>query len=76
MARDHTVMVVYPPEFKLSRPGARGASAKSHSYPTSVENPDNQAVETWLLRVLRGAATEYPHFHWTFFVCSAKMEVR
>jgi len=31
-----------------------------------VESLDSQAVETWLLRVLR-AANDYPHVHWTFF---------
>jgi glycosyltransferase EpsF len=32
-----------------------------------VESLDNQAVETWLLRVLRAATNDYPHIHWTFF---------
>jgi glycosyltransferase involved in cell wall biosynthesis len=32
-----------------------------------VENLNHQAVETWLLRVLRGAANDYPHVQWTFF---------
>jgi hypothetical protein len=40
-----------------------------------VENLDNQAVENWLLRVLRGAGEEYPHIHWTFF-CDVGREGR
>jgi glycosyltransferase involved in cell wall biosynthesis len=32
-----------------------------------VENLNNQAVESWLLRVLRVAAVDHPHLHWTFF---------
>ena len=32
-----------------------------------VENLDNQAVETWLLRVFRVAARDYPDYQWTFF---------
>ena len=32
-----------------------------------VESLDNQAIETWLLRVLRAASKDYPHIHWTFF---------
>lgn len=32
-----------------------------------VESLDNQAVETWLLRVLRATTNDYPHIHWTFF---------
>lgn len=32
-----------------------------------VESLDNQAVESWLLRVLRAAAVDYPHIKWTFF---------
>ena len=37
-----------------------------------VENLNNQAVETWLLRVLRGAGEDYPHVHWTFFCVLGK----
>lgn len=32
-----------------------------------VENLNNQAVESWLLRVARAAKDEYSHVHWTFF---------
>jgi len=32
-----------------------------------VENLNNQAVESWLLRVLRVASEKSPHIHWTFF---------
>ena len=32
-----------------------------------VESLDSQAVETWLLRVLRATTKDYPHIHWTFF---------
>lgn len=32
-----------------------------------VESLDNQAVESWLLRVLRAASSDYPHIKWTFF---------
>ena len=32
-----------------------------------VENLDRQAVENWLLRVLREASRDYPNSHWTFF---------
>ena len=32
-----------------------------------VESMDQQAVETWLLRILRGAQEAYAHVHWTFF---------
>jgi glycosyltransferase EpsF len=37
-----------------------------------VENLNNQAVETWLLRVLRVAREHYPHLHWTFFCVLGK----
>lgn len=37
-----------------------------------VENLNNQAVETWLLRVLRAASKDYPHVHWTFFCTLGK----
>jgi len=37
-----------------------------------VENLDNQAVETWLLRVLRAGREVYPHIHWTFFCVLGK----
>jgi glycosyltransferase involved in cell wall biosynthesis len=36
-----------------------------------VENLDNQAVENWLLRVLR-ASKDHPHIHWTFFCTLGK----
>lgn len=32
-----------------------------------VENLNNQAVESWLLRVARVATFEYPHVQWTLF---------
>jgi glycosyltransferase involved in cell wall biosynthesis len=32
-----------------------------------VESLDNQAVESWLLRVLRAAASDYSQIKWTFF---------
>lgn len=32
-----------------------------------VESLDNQAVESWLLRVLSAARETYPHVSWTFF---------
>lgn len=32
-----------------------------------VESLDNQAVETWLLRVLRATTNDYRHIQWTFF---------
>ncbi len=32
-----------------------------------VESLDRQAVESWLLRVLRTTACDYPHIRWTFF---------
>jgi glycosyltransferase involved in cell wall biosynthesis len=32
-----------------------------------VETLNDQAVENWLLRVLRGAEKNYPQIHWTFF---------
>jgi len=32
-----------------------------------VESLDNQAIESWLLRVLRAARSEYRFVHWTFF---------
>ena len=37
-----------------------------------VESLDNQAVETWLLRVLRAASKDHPHVHWTFFCVLAR----
>ena len=37
-----------------------------------VESMDNQAVETWLLRILRGAREEYAHVRWTFFCVEGK----
>jgi glycosyltransferase involved in cell wall biosynthesis len=37
-----------------------------------VENLDHQAVENWLLRVLRVAARDYPAYHWTFFCVLGK----
>jgi glycosyltransferase EpsF len=37
-----------------------------------VENLNNQAVESWLLRVLSAASEEYPHVHWTFFCVLGK----
>ena len=32
-----------------------------------VENLDSQAVESWLLRVLRASREQYPQIQWTFF---------
>jgi glycosyltransferase involved in cell wall biosynthesis len=37
-----------------------------------VESLDNQAVETWLIRVLRAAALDYPDYQWTFFCILGK----
>lgn len=37
-----------------------------------VESLDNQAVENWLLRVLKGAQNDYPQIHWTFFCVLGK----
>jgi len=37
-----------------------------------VENLDNQAVESWLLRVAATAAANYAHVHWTFFCVLGK----
>lgn len=37
-----------------------------------VESLDNQAVENWLLRILRSARRDYPHIHWTFFCVVGK----
>jgi glycosyltransferase EpsF len=37
-----------------------------------VESMDNQAVENWLFRVLRGSRQKYPHIGWTFFCVSGK----
>jgi glycosyltransferase involved in cell wall biosynthesis len=37
-----------------------------------VENLDNQAVETWLLRVLKGSAADYAHVNWAFFCVLGK----
>lgn len=37
-----------------------------------VENLNNQAVESWLMRVLRIAAGNYPDVHWTFFCVLGK----
>lgn len=37
-----------------------------------VESLDHQAVETWLLRVLRAAAQDYPDYRWTFFCVLGK----
>jgi glycosyltransferase involved in cell wall biosynthesis len=37
-----------------------------------VENLDLQAVENWLLRVVRAASKDHPHIHWTFFCTLGK----
>lgn len=37
-----------------------------------VENLNNQAVETWLMRVLRAASIDYPHVRWGFFCVLGK----
>jgi glycosyltransferase involved in cell wall biosynthesis len=37
-----------------------------------VENLDNQAVESWLLRVMRVAKNDYPYVDWTFFCVLGK----
>lgn len=37
-----------------------------------VENLDTQAVETWLVRVLRSAAKDHSHVHWSFFCVLGK----
>jgi glycosyltransferase involved in cell wall biosynthesis len=37
-----------------------------------VENLDHQAVENWLLRVLRMASRDYPAYRWTFFCVLGK----
>jgi len=37
-----------------------------------VETLNDQAVENWLLRVLRTAVRDYPHIHWTFFCVVGK----
>lgn len=48
--------------------GARAAVRLLHI----VENLDHQAVENWLLRVLRTASRDYPDYHWTFFCVLGK----
>lgn len=40
-----------------------------------VENLDSQAVESWLLRVLRASREDYPQVHWAFF-CALGREGR
>src|SRR6267143_26123 len=40
-----------------------------------VENFNNQAVESWLLRLLAVASEDYPHIHWSFF-CVLRKEGR
>jgi glycosyltransferase involved in cell wall biosynthesis len=37
-----------------------------------IESLDNQAIESWLLRVLRAASEKYRHVHWTFFCVLGK----
>lgn len=37
-----------------------------------VENLDRQAVESWLLRILKAAANEHPHVQWSFFCVLGK----
>jgi len=37
-----------------------------------VENLNNQAVESWLLRVARAAKSDYAHVHWSFFCVLGK----
>lgn len=37
-----------------------------------VENLNNQAVESWLVRVLRAATQEHSFIHWTFFCVLGK----
>ncbi len=32
-----------------------------------VENMDDQAVESWLLRILGEAKESFPEYHWTFY---------
>jgi len=54
-----------------SQPSARVALVESPKRDIRVlqvvENLDSQAVETWLLRVLKEASKDYAHVHWTFF---------
>lgn len=37
-----------------------------------VENLNCQAVESWLIRILRAAAEDYAHINWTFFCALGK----
>ena len=52
--------------------GLIGPPKKAISVLHVVENLNNQAVESWLLRVLAAAVEEYPHVHWTFFCVLGK----
>lgn len=55
----------------ISQLQAEVVSAEIMSQPVRVlhivENLNDQAVENWLLRVLRSAASDHPNIHWTFF---------
>src|SRR3989442_5393018 len=52
--------------------GLIGPPKKAISVLHVVENLNNQAVESWLLRVLAAAVNEYPAVPWTFFCLLGK----
>jgi glycosyltransferase EpsF len=54
--------------------GSKGAESSKETVGVLhvVENLDNQAVESWLVRVLRGSLQTHPQVHWTFFCVLGK----
>lgn len=61
-----------PEEQIMASPELAGAHSKAIRVLHVVENLNDQAVESWLLRVLRGAAGNYPAVLWTFFCVLGK----
>ncbi len=58
---------LYPEEQSVAAPELARASNNTIRVLHVVENLNNQAVESWLLRVLGSAAGNHPEVHWTFF---------
>jgi glycosyltransferase involved in cell wall biosynthesis len=68
-------MVAHCSEFRVPDRQTAGeaiVSARNIRVLHIVENLDHQAVENWLLRVLRVAARDYPEYRWTFFCVLGK----
>ena len=63
-----------PVEIEKQRTGDAGPQVGSAAIRVLhiVESMDNQAVENWLFRILRGACEDFPQIQWTFFCVLGK----